>query len=92
MSVLVGSVAGLAAVWPRAAGFGALVVASLVWLAGVNVVLGVFNLLPGATLDGQGRGAGDDAAPPGWPSWSTVCGSSGWSARPTSHVPSNWLH
>jgi Zn-dependent protease len=31
---------------------GALFVAVLVWLAAVNVLLGVFNLLPGAPLDG----------------------------------------
>lgn len=34
------------------AGVSALVVAALMWLAMVNLLLGVFNLLPGAPLDG----------------------------------------
>jgi CBS domain-containing protein len=52
VSFVVGAVAGLAAVLAGVVGFGDLMVVSLGWLAVVNVILGLFNLLPGAPLDG----------------------------------------
>ena len=42
----------LAAAGLDASGFAHLAVSALWWLAGVNLVLGLFNLLPGAPLDG----------------------------------------
>jgi Zn-dependent protease len=49
VSIGIGLVGGALA-W--AAGFEGLVGAALVWLAQVSVVIGLFNLLPGAPLDG----------------------------------------
>ena len=48
-SLVIGGTAALAAATTGGAG---LVGVCLVWLAGVNLILGVFNLLPGAPLDG----------------------------------------
>jgi Zn-dependent protease/CBS domain-containing protein len=45
-------IGGTAAVVAAATGAAGLVGVCLVWLAGVNLILGVFNLLPGAPLDG----------------------------------------
>ena len=46
-AVFAGAAAGL-----RAVGAADIVVAVAWWLAGINLILGVFNLLPGAPMDG----------------------------------------
>jgi len=51
-SLLLGGVAAAGVVGAEAAGASRVVVVALQWLAGVNILLGVFNLLPGAPLDG----------------------------------------
>lgn len=51
-SLLIGGVSVAGVFVADAAGASRLVVVALQWLAGVNILLGVFNLLPGAPLDG----------------------------------------
>jgi len=51
-SLVLGGIAAAATVAAGAAGASRLIVVALAWLAGVNIILGVFNLLPGAPLDG----------------------------------------
>lgn len=48
-SVVIGLATGAVAFWLDSA---SLPVVALAWLAGVNLLLGVFNLMPGAPLDG----------------------------------------
>ncbi|MFN8619551.1 MAG: site-2 protease family protein [Chloroflexota bacterium] len=52
VSVVLGVVAAIVAWGALTVGLPPLVVAGAAWLAGVNIVLGLFNLLPGAPLDG----------------------------------------
>ena len=48
-SIWLGAVAGLLAGW---VGTSSLVGAALSWLAAINILMGLFNMLPGAPLDG----------------------------------------
>jgi Zn-dependent protease len=51
-SLVLGGVSAAAAALVSVSGVSQLVAVGLGWLAAVNIVLGVFNLLPGAPLDG----------------------------------------
>jgi CBS domain-containing protein len=52
MSLLLAAVFAAAAAGLRTVGSADIVVAVAWWLAGINLILGLFNLLPGAPLDG----------------------------------------
>jgi len=52
VSVVLAAVSGAAALALQAAGGAALLVTVATWLAGINAALALFNLLPGAPLDG----------------------------------------
>ena len=52
MSLALAAIFAGAAAALRAVGTGDVVVAVTWWLAGINLILGLFNLLPGAPLDG----------------------------------------
>jgi Zn-dependent protease len=51
-SLAFGGIAVAGAMIVHSLGASTLTVTALVWLAGINIILGLFNLLPGAPLDG----------------------------------------